>query len=472
MAVGMNNFNIGFDSQTSELDNQSLEVIGTIPDWLRGSLYRNGPALYKVGEHSVNHWFDGFGMLHRFFIQNGNVTYSNRFIESRGYQAAIEEKRIKYHLFATAPDYTWWQKIISWFQEPVFSYNTNVNIAMYGDQLVSMTEKSAYNTHDLSSLATNDPIDLNHIGEVTTAHPHFDYDTSEFINFCIKFGPKSTYRFFSKGVDNAEPRVFAEYETVLPSYVHSFGLTSDFVILLLSPLKVNPLKLRFGNKPYYECYRWYEDHDTKLVVLSRLDGSLIKEVDIDTCFIFHFVNCYQEDNQIIVDYCAADNAQRINHFYLNKIKAEDLGSMQIRSRLKRTILTTDGKEVDTTDTGIYFEMPTINYKYYNSYRYQYAYGLSYHGNSENIENALIKVDMNDLTTREWYQANMYPQEGIFVPNPDSIAEDDGVILTVVLDTKKRDSFLLVLNANDLSELARVYVGQIVPFGFHGTFMKS
>ncbi|WP_420831736.1 carotenoid oxygenase family protein [Bathymodiolus japonicus methanotrophic gill symbiont] len=70
---------------------------------------------------------------------------------------------------------------------------------------------------------------------------------------------------------------------------------------------------------------------------------------------------------------------------------------------------------------MYFEMPTINYKYYNSYRYQFAYGLSCHGNSEN---ALIKVDMNDLTTREWYQANMYPQEGIFVPNLDSSTEDD------------------------------------------------
>ncbi|WP_420831737.1 carotenoid oxygenase family protein [Bathymodiolus japonicus methanotrophic gill symbiont] len=46
------------------------------------------------------------------------------------------------------------------------------------------------------------------------------------------------------------------------------------------------------------------------------------------------------------------------------------------------------------------------------------------------------------------------------------------MLTVVLDTEKCDSFLLVLNANDLSELARVYVGQIVPFGFHGTFIKS
>ncbi len=207
-----------------------------------------------------------------------------------------------------------------------------------------------------------------------------------------------------------------------------------------------------------------------MVIVS--EQTLVNEVVIDTCFSFHFVNCYQENNQIIVDYCAADNAQRVNHFYLDKLRTEDSGSMQIRARLKRTLLTIDSKQVDTKDTGIYFEMPTINYKYYNTHSYQYAYGLSYHGNSEDIENALIKVDMNDMTTKEWFQSNMYPQEGVFAPNPDSSAEDDGVILTVVLDTEKRDSFLLILNAKDLSELARTYVGQIVPFGFHGTFIKS
>ena len=465
----MDKYLAGFNSQTTELSDKRLVVTGEIPDWLTGSLYRNGPALFEAGNRHVKHWFDGFGMLHRYAFKNGTVSYSNRFIESRGYLAAVNEKRIKYHLFATQPDYNWLQKIIAWFREPEFSYNTNVNIAKYGSQFVSLTESAELNTHDPVTLKTSETIDLTHIGEVTTAHPHFDYDRNEFINFCIQFGPKSKYRFFRKDVGNGEPKVFAEYTTPLPSYAHSFGLTQNYVILHLSPLKVNPIKFRFGNKPYYDCYRWYDEHDTKLVVLSRHDGRLIKEISIEKSFVFHFVNCYEQENQVVIDYCAADNSERINHFYLEIMKEDGPGPMALRARLKRCVLTINGDGCEISDSGIHFEMPMINYKYYNTYEYQYAYGLSNHADTQELENALIKVNMSDMSVMEWYQPGMYPQEGLFVAHPESMAEDDGVILSVVLDTEKQDSFLLILDANDLSELARAYIGQVVPFGFHGIF---
>jgi carotenoid cleavage dioxygenase-like enzyme len=332
-----------------------------------------------------------------------------------------------------------------------------------------MTESAEYNTHDPETLATHEPLDLTQIGQLTTAHPHFDYDTNEFINLCVKLGPTSHYRFFAKGCTTGEPRVFAEYQTRLPSYVHSFGLTGNYVILILSPLKVNPLKLRFGNRPYYDCYHWHDRHSTKIVVLSRQDGHVVKEVEIEKAFVFHFVNCFEEDNQLVVDYCGYNNAERINRLYLDDLKKRGPGPLSIRATLKRTRLNLDTNEVNTTDSGIIFEMPTINYRYYNTYEYQYVYGLSNHAGTQQIENALVKVDMSDFSTTEWYEPNMYPQEGIFVPNPDSLSEDDGVILTIVLDTEKEDSFLLVLNASDLTELARAYIGHIVPFGFHGAF---
>ena len=47
-------------------------------------------------------------------------------------------------------------------------------------------------------------------------------------------------------------------------------------------------------------------------------------------------------------------------------------------------------------------------------------------------------------------------------------EDDGVLLSVVLDASERTSYLLVLDARDLSELARAAVPHHIPFGFHGT----
>jgi beta,beta-carotene 9',10'-dioxygenase len=63
-------------------------------------------------------------------------------------------------------------------------------------------------------------------------------------------------------------------------------------------------------------------------------------------------------------------------------------------------------------------------------------------------------------------------EPVFVPRPGSRVEDDGVVLSIVFDPQTNGSFLLVLDARDLSERARVHAPQRLPFGFHGDFFPA
>ncbi|KAF3355869.1 hypothetical protein VdG1_06607 [Verticillium dahliae VDG1] len=63
----------GFDGLTEERGPLELTVRGHIPDWAAGSLYRTGPGACKVenspkGTHYVTHWFDGFAHTHLFRI--------------------------------------------------------------------------------------------------------------------------------------------------------------------------------------------------------------------------------------------------------------------------------------------------------------------------------------------------------------------------------------------------------------------
>ena len=51
--------------------------------------------------------------------------------------------------------------------------------------------------------------------------------------------------------------------------------------------------------------------------------------------------------------------------------------------------------------------------------------------------------------------------------PRGRGRDDGVLLSVVLDAGRRTSFLLVLDARDMTELGRAAVPHHIPFGFHG-----
>jgi beta,beta-carotene 9',10'-dioxygenase len=49
------------------------------------------------------------------------------------------------------------------------------------------------------------------------------------------------------------------------------------------------------------------------------------------------------------------------------------------------------------------------------------------------------------------------------------AEDVGAVLSVVFDSQSGTSFLLVLDGQSFTEIARTRLPQHIPFGFHGQF---
>ena len=59
-----------------------------------------------------------------------------------------------------------------------------------------------------------------------------------------------------------------------------------------------------------------------------------------------------------------------------------------------------------------------------------------------------------------------------MPSPKAHAEDDGVLLSVVLDIGKDTSFLLVLDTATLEELARARAPHAIPFHFHGNYFQG
>ena len=43
----------------------NLTVPGTIPPWVRGSLYRGGAGIIQVGDSCFNHPFDMLAVVHK-----------------------------------------------------------------------------------------------------------------------------------------------------------------------------------------------------------------------------------------------------------------------------------------------------------------------------------------------------------------------------------------------------------------------
>jgi carotenoid cleavage dioxygenase-like enzyme len=115
------------------------------------------------------------------------------------------------------------------------------------------------------------------------------------------------------------------------------------------------------------------------------------------------------------------------------------------------------------------ELPRINYGRCNERPYRYAWGI---GDAGGWIDRIVKADVVDGHAEVWAQAGCFPGEPVFVAAPEAEGEDEGVLLSVVLDGAKGNSFLLVLDAHSLEELARAEVPHHIPFGFHGQFARA
>ena len=85
---------------------------------------------------------------------------------------------------------------------------------------------------------------------------------------------------------------------------------------------------------------------------------------------------------------------------------------------------------------------------------------------------LAKVNLNTQSVLAWRQDNVFPGEPVFVEHPNATSEDDGVLLSVVLDIGNKSSSLVIIDAKSLEQLATARLPSIVPFGFHGIFVAQ
>lgn len=475
--AGVTGHALGLTDVTRELDLDALPVQGTLPRWLRGSLLRNGPARFTIGERSYRHWFDGLAMLHRFAIADGGVSYSNRFLDSPARQAAERDGRISYGEFATDPCRSIFRRVTTAFAPPAAGSNANVNLSVLADQLVALTETPMAVAFDPETLRTVGVVgyedDLK--GFVTTAHPHYDFDRRESLNYLLEFGPRSAYHLYGVPDGSRTRRRIASIHAKEPAYIHSFGVTERFIVLVEFPLVVNPLKLLTSGRPFVENYVWKPERGSTWHIVDKATGQVVCRAQGEAFFSFHHVNAWETDGHIVVDLCAYDDPTIIDALYLDRARSGFAPDSAVDARLRRYRVPLDGGAVTgETLSEEPLELPRINYKAHNGQPYRYVYGTSRTRPAGRFLDQLVKVDTAERREFVWREPDTYPGEPVFVAAPDAHsrpdAEDDGVVLSVVLDAERETSFLLCLDAASFTELARAEVPQVVPFGFHGQFL--
>jgi carotenoid cleavage dioxygenase-like enzyme len=457
---------LGFESLESEVRVDSLPLEGELPEWLTGSLIRTGPAKWDVGERAMNHWFDGFAMLHRFGIGDGRVSYASRFLEGKAYRAARDSGEISYSEFATDPCRSLFQRVTAMFS-PKLSDNANVNLVELGERFIAMTETPIPVQFDAETLETAG-VAYDVPGLLTTAHPHLERKTKGMLNYAAALGPRNEYRFFRLEPGAEQPEVIARLRTRRPAYMHSFGLSERWIVLAEFPYVVNPLRLAFSGRPYIENYRWRPELGTRFTLFDRATGKPSGPFESDAFFGFHHVNAYDDGDDVVVDISVFDDPSIVEDLYLERLRA---GKPAAAPQVRRFRIDPSGGSVAherLVETG--FDLPRINYGRCNERPYRYAWGVGW-GDSGWLE-TIVKADVERRETAVWAEPGRFPGEPVFVAEPGADAEDAGVLLSVVLDADRGGSFLLVLDASSLDELARAEAPHHIPFGFHGQFART
>jgi carotenoid cleavage dioxygenase-like enzyme len=460
---------LGYRSLTVEVQDRSLGVEGAIPAWLRGSVLRNGPALFEYGERTVRHWFDGQAMLHRFSLNGGQVSYGNRFLRTRAYKAMRDEGRLSYSEFATDPCRSIFKRAMTVF-DPKVTDNAFVSVTRLGRRHYAMTEAPMAVEFDPATLETlgygpKAP------GTFATAHPHRDPASGALVNIATHLGARSVYRFFSQALDGTISTLFSKPVT-RPGYVHSFAMTQRYIAHTEFPFRVNPIEIPLKGRPFIENFRWQPERGTRILIWDRHTGEQIASTETEAGFAFHHVGAWEASNRLVLEYADHRSPGVIDALYLDKLRGDaDTHPPHRQQPLLRrlTIDITSGRVESTLRSQQPIELPQIDgRRYLQPYRIVYGIGTSSE-NDYDTSDQLVKLDNENGDATVWSEPGCYPGEPVFVPAPRSEAEDDGVVLSLVLDAINQRSFLLVLDAGSFQEAARACAPHAIPHGIHGAF---
>jgi len=462
---GLNKAALGFKDLPwdDEKHLNDIPIKGVIPNWVKGTIFRNGPARFLAPENDSYgmHWFNGLGMIHAFSIADGKVSYTNQFIRSTIYNQSKPQD----------PCPILFEKV-----QAAWSSNSLVTIRKVDTSYISNTALTVSNEFDPVTLNTisapfeyNDNIGIHYAPE----HAHLDPFSGEVVHF-ISFGlmqeANASYQIYSIppnsktrkpiGTVNVNPKVG------VPLYQHSFSLTPNYVVMSEIPVE-------FADHFYQ--YKYMPSLGTTWRVISRKTGMEVANFTSDAFFMFHHINAYENHKkEPVVELVTFPDNSILDALYLNEILNHTSVTVDAgrTSRAMRYVLPMDSpgsKVVGTVLSQTNLELPTIN-PAFNTQPNRYIYGIHLLNKKSEFWDALVKIDTKTGELIYWKQEDCFPGEPLFVAAPDTNREDGGLLISVVLDSKSKTSFLLVLQAETLKVVARAFLpNAYMPFGFHGRF---
>jgi len=460
-------FNGNFAPISFEAEADNVMVRGDMPKELRGTLYRNGPNPQFAPRDANHHWFIGDGMIHAFHIEDGRVSYRNRWVRTPKWRMEHDAHRA---LFGS-----WGNPMTT---DPSVAGKesggvANTNIVWHGGKLLALEEAHLPVAVDPMTLATEGAWDFagGLAGGKVTAHPKLDPETGEMIFFAYSAGGFFAKTMLYGVVDrNGKLTRLDKFDAPYSAMVHDFVVTRNYVLFPVLPL-TGSIERAMSGKP---AYAWEPAKGAFVGVMKRDAAvSTIRWFQADPCYVFHFMNAYEEGGKLIADgmqYEAAplfpnpdgtpgDPAKAVAR--LTRWAFDVAGNTDRFAQVRLDDLSADFPRLDERFAGLPYR-----HGYYAAHEandVMHGFDLIAHLDHATGKRTVYRLREGDITS-----------EPVFVPRGADAPEGDGYLLATVWRGNEKRTDLVVFDAGALDKgpVAVAELTHRVPFGFHGNWRQT
>jgi carotenoid cleavage dioxygenase-like enzyme len=442
---------------TQETTVVDCKVVGEIPRDLWGAYCRNGPNPVHA-PNNLHHWFDGDGMIHSVYFENGKAEYRNRYIRTDDYKAEVAGRCDAGGVLLPANLDR---------GDLVYKDTANTDLVFHNGTLMALWYISGKPVRvDPRTLATIGNEDFGgKLPRHVSAHGKVDMVTGEFAFFDYAlYEPWMSYGIVDK--HNVLTN-FQRVELPGPRLPHDMGLTENYVILHDLPVVFTQQGLR--------QHVWrieQQDRPARFGVAPRNGrGDQIRWFEAEPCYIYHVSNAWEDGDEVVMHACKMiPNHHKPNSAhgpYAAMAVVLALHAVPYEWRMNMRTGAIRSRQLDDR----LGEFPVIN-NTLTGRKTRFAYHVALPDTETLKFDGLYKYDLGSGACQAHkYGLGVYGSESAFAPRIGAKDEDDGYLVGFTIDENSGASDVQIFNAKDIAAgpVGRVTLPCRVPMGFHATW---
>jgi beta,beta-carotene 9',10'-dioxygenase len=453
-----------FDSLASESTSVRLPVDGTLPSLLAGCLYAVGPARFEIGRQHVHHLYDGAGMIHRLTISDGAATYSSRYVGSDYYRQMLTMQLIPpCSFFGTRAGI--FRRIL---RTP--AVNPVVGITLLQNKIEVLGQTGQAVQIDPESLATIGTRHDDVPGSCWARAPHgaMDHSTHEQIRLTVTRRDPFAYTVGVYG-DSGSTRTLRVLPVSHPALVQGIGCTEHYIAIVEPPFRARRFGARWARAASIHDYSWDATEGTHVTILDRATGSTVAETNVRSLFTMDRVTAWEEGQTVTVELAAYPDPSVIDSLAFVDGRtppgefpspmptrivvdlASSTGACSPISQVAGRMLASDPRLAGHKHSVIFFDAAL---------------------RAGDLPGRLVRLNVESGALVAWQDEHLLPSMPLLVPAGSASPEATGWLVSMALDVDSGTSLLVVLDADTMTEIARVCLPQAIPYGLNGLFIPA